>query len=90
MYEYKAYLVINFFGLKCCHPDVHSIIRAIPFKGGSIIYLGWEYRNHGGIIGILTIFKSSIKVGVIGISHENKVATRVASIKRTFKTQIMC
>ena len=40
MYEYKAYPVINFFGLKCCHPDVHSIIRAIPFKGGSIIYLG--------------------------------------------------
>ncbi len=44
----------------------------------------------GGVIGILTIFKSSIKGGVIGILHENTVATRVASIKRTINTQIMC
>ena len=57
--------------------------------GGSIIYLG-GIGIEGGI-GNLTIFKSAIKGGVIGISHENRGRdTHVKSIKYTFETQIMC
>ena len=44
----------------------------------------------GGVIGILTIFRSAIKGGVIGILHEIVAAERVASKKSTFKTQILC
>ena len=61
-----------------------------PFREEALFIRG-GYRNHGGVIGILTIFKSSIKGGVIGISHENRGRdTRVASIKCTFETQMMC